>query len=252
MRKPWHVVAVVLGAVSAFGPLPAEGQVAGQMAIRGIVRPVNQAQISADLQLPVLELSVREGDSFRAGQVLVRFDCESLEAEIAAAKAAAREMQLGFESTDYLAQRGAAGKLDADIAEARVGKAEAEVNSLAARMKHCTIIAPFDGRVSELSIRAYETPASGKPIIGIVEETSFEIELIAPSAFLLWAHPGQKLKFSVDETGGTYDAEIKRIGALVDPVSQTVKLMAVMAPGDRRVVSGMSGTAAFTDLELSQ
>lgn len=221
-------------------------------AVRGIVKPVDQAQISTDLQLPVIALSVKEGDSFRAGQVLVRFDCERLQAEWDAARATSEEMRVGLSSADYLNKKGAAGRLDVAIAKAKVDKAEAEQRALTARLKQCTVVAPFDGRVSELAVHAHEVPPSGRPMISILDERSFEIDLIVPSSYLQWLRQGQKLSFTVDETQSTYDAEIVRIGAVVDPVSQTVKVTAGMAPGDRRIVSGMSGTAVFTGQELSQ
>ncbi len=222
------------------------------MACAASSSPSTQAQISTELQLPVIELTVKEGDSFRTGQVLVRFDCERLQAEWDAAKATGREMQASFESADYLSQKGAAGRLEVEIAKARLDKADAEQRALAARLKQCSIVAPFDGRVTELAVQAHEVPQTGRPVISIVEESSFEIDLIAPSAYLQWIKSGQKLRFAVDETGSTYDAAIVRIGALVDPVSQTVKLTAAMSPGDRRVVSGMSGTAIFSAEALSQ
>lgn len=245
---------LIAAAAIAAAPQPVCAQVQGgeSSVLRGIVRAVGRAQISTDIQSPVVELAVREGESFYAGQVLVRFDCERLMAEWDAAKATEKEMQLGFESADYLKGKGAAGSLDVGIARARLAKAEAEVRAFAARAKDCTIVAPFAGRVTELGVERYETPPTGRPIIGIVDESSFEIDLIVPSTFLRWVQPGQKLKFAVDETGATYDATVLRVGALVDPVSQTVKVTAGMTPGDRRVVAGMSGTAVFAAEALSQ
>lgn len=252
MRARLYKILVAAFAVAA--PLP--GAMAAESdestVVRGIVRAVARAQISTDIQAPVVELSVREGESFRAGQVLLRFDCARLLAEWDAAKATEKEMQLGYESADYLKRKGAAGGLDVGIAKARLDKAEAEARAFAARAKYCSIVAPFDGRVTELGVERYETPPAGRPIIGIVDESSFEIDLIVPSAVLKWVQPGQKLQFSVDETGSTYDAAVLRVGALVDPVSQTVKVTAGMTPGDRRVVSGMSGTAVFAAEALSQ
>lgn len=254
MRSQLFGIAFALS-IAGFGCAAAAGADSGASAVdavRGIVKPVDQAQISTDLQLPVVELTVKEGDSFRAGQVLVRFDCERMQAEWDASKATHEEMKIGYTSADYLSQKGAAGRLDVAIAKAKVDKAEAEQRALAARLKQCVVVAPFDGRVSELSVHTHEVPPSGRPMIGIVDERSFEIDLIAPSAYLQWIKAGQKLRFAVDETGSTYNATVVRIGAIVDPVSQTVKVTAGMAPGDRRVVSGMSGTAIFTDQELSQ
>lgn len=252
MFRLMYVVVAGLALSGAYGSLAlaADGDPAD--AVRGIVRPVDQAQISTDLQLPVIELNVKEGDSFRAGEVLIRFDCERLQAEWDATKAAHEETRITLASADYLSKKGAAGRLDVAIAKAKADKAEAEQRALAARLKQCTVVAPFEGRVSELAVHTHEVPPSGRPMISIVDERSFEIDLIAPSVYLKWLRPRQKLRFSIDETGSTHDAEVIRIGAIVDPVSQTVKITAGMAPGDSRVVAGMSGSAIFIEQELSQ
>ena len=55
---------------------------------------------------------------------------------------------------------------------------------------------------------------------------------------------GQKLNFTVDETGETFTAKIIRTGASVDPVSQTVELTA--KPTEKtKSLAGMSGVADF-------
>ncbi len=215
--------------------------------IRGIVRPLNQAVISVDLPVRVAKLHVREAQAFRKGSVLVAFDCERLSAEHAALAAVHREMQLVLDSNTYLDKRGAIGKVDVEVSRSRVAKAEADAKGLAARLKQCSVVAPYDGRVTELRINEHEIPAGGQPFMSIVDETAFEIDLIVPSVWLRTLMPGARLSFTIDETGRSYQAAVSRIGAAVDPVSQTVKVIAEFAELDDRVLAGMSGTAKFAE-----
>ena len=46
----------------------------------------------------------------------------------------------------------------------------------------------------------------------------------------------------IDETGKTYPAKVLRIGAKVDPVSQSVKLAAAINGKFPELIAGMSGT----------
>ncbi len=118
--------------------------------IRGMVRALHQSAIATDLPVRVKRLYVREAESFKKGNILVEFDCERLEAELAAAKATMQEMQLALDSNLYLDQKGAIGRLDVEISRARADKARAEASSLQARIQHCKLIAPYDGRVVDL------------------------------------------------------------------------------------------------------
>ena len=46
----------------------------------------------------------------------------------------------------------------------------------------------------------------------------------------------------IDETGQSYPAKVLRIGAKVDPVSQSVKLAAAINGKFPELIAGMSGT----------
>lgn len=257
MRASSRVVVWTLAGSIAAGQLAAspawcEPLDLESLPVRGIVRPVNQAAIAVDLAARVSEIRFREAQSFRKGDVLVLFDCERLEAEHAAAEAVSREMKLTLDSNTYLDKRGAVGRMDVEVSRARVEKAEAEARALGARVKQCKVVAPYDGRVTEITINEHEIPAAGKPFLSIVEEASFEIDLIVPSQWLTRLEPGTPFSFTLDETQRTYDARVLRTGAAVDPVSQTLKVIAAFAAKDELVLSGMSGTAVFPHREASQ
>lgn len=228
--------------------LPAKSK----LPVRGIVRPVHQSSIAVDIPARVARIHFREAQSFKAGDVLVTFDCERLKAEHAAAEAVHREMKLGLESNTYLDKRGAVGRIELEVSRARVDKADAEARSLAARIKQCSVVAPFDGRITELRINEHEIPQGGQPFISIVDGTAFEIDLIVPSQWLKSITVGAGMRFVVDETGQSYEARVQRIGAAVDPVSQTIKIIAEFTAPDDRVLAGMSGTAVFTSLDPAQ
>ncbi|MCB1417044.1 MAG: hypothetical protein KDJ64_11600, partial [Nitratireductor sp.] len=71
--------------------------------------------------------------------------------------------------------------------------------------------------------------------------------------WLRWLSPGRTFSFTVEETGRTIETSIDRIGAEVDPVSQTVVIYAgvdkgktgAKAGGTEDILAGMSGTASF-------
>lgn len=215
--------------------------------VRGLVRPLNQTDITSELQTRLAEVRFKEGEAFRKGDLLVAFDCERQEAERSAAQAQYKEMKLALDSAAYLVRKGAGGRFDIEVSRARAEKAAAEVAAFDARLKHCRIYAPYDGRVAELRSRTHETPAVGKPFISLVDETRFELDLIVPSHWLRTLTKGAAFKFVVDELGQSFDGKIVRIGAAVDPVSQTIKIVGIFTSKPGKVLSGMSGTAVFIE-----
>lgn len=231
-------------------PLSAGDQppaVADEIAIpvRGVIRALDQAALSTDLQARVTTIGFREGEAFKKGDLLIAFDCERYRAEAQSSDAVAREMRLTLESNQQLEKFRAVGKHDVEISRARVDKAEAEARSLKSRLQYCDVFAPYDGRVSELTINQYEQPQQNKPFLVIVGLSRLEIEVIVPSHWLSWLKPGTQMTFQVDETKHDYTARVARIGAAVDAVSQMVKVIATFDDAVADVLPGMSGAAQF-------
>lgn len=213
--------------------------------VRGVVRAVDRAEISTDLVARAEKINFREGEAFKSGDTLIAFDCTRYRAEAKAAESAFREMKLTLDSNLHLEKFSAIGKHDVEISQARMDKAEAEWRGLESRLRQCDVLAPFDGRVAELSLHAFEQPQPGKPFLVIVGQKRIEVELIVPSRWLSWLKPDEAFEFQIDETKKSYKAHVARTGAAVDAVSQMLKVIATFddVPGD--VLPGMSGSARF-------
>ena len=213
--------------------------------VRGVIRSVQQATISTDLQARVAMIGFQDGESFTKGAVLVEFDCRKQRAELAASEAQRQEMQLTLDNNVTLQRAQAVGRHELEISRARLTKAGAEAEAFRARLDQCRLEAPFDGRVAELSINAHETPQPGKPFISIVASGVLEIDLVLPSDWLRWLKPGAALRFVIDETRSSHEARIIRLGAAVDAISQTVKAVAKFDEPHPGILPGMSGVAEF-------
>ena len=236
-----RVRVLALATVLACGT--AEGQESGQ--VRGIVQPRAKASLSAEVPSLIVRLSFREGESFREGDVLVEYDCARLEAASKAARAAWRAAALKARSKRRLVKFQAAGRLEAAVAEAESERARAEMEAAAVEVRKCRLLAPFTGRVVELQAQAHETPGAGRPVMTVVDLSRLEVEVIAPSRWLARLRPGTEFTFRVDETGDVFTGRVERIGAMVDAVSQTVRLHGILEGGGSRVLPGMSGVAEF-------
>jgi membrane fusion protein, multidrug efflux system len=248
----WRHLAAVVILVTSCQILSAQVRPAAEPAsrsgaARGIVRAVEQASISTELPTRVAVAHFKEGDAFTKGSTILEFDCRRQRAALSAAEAQQNEMQLTLDKYKLLQRANSVGKNDLEVAEARLAKAVAESAGLRSPLDQCVVVAPFDGRIIELNLQRYEAAQPGKPFLAIASADSPEIDLIVPSTWTRWVKPGLPFQFFVDELGLQFDAEITRIGAAVDPISQTIKLAAVFKRQAQGVLPGMSGTAHFAD-----
>lgn len=212
---------------------------------RGVIAAKDESTVASRITARITSMPFDEGQSFRRGSLLARFDCSTIRAELTAARAATTAYQKTYETNLELDSYEAVGRNEVEVSQANLGRARAEANAVAAQLKDCAVYAPFSGTVVEALARRGEVAASGQPLMRIQSGGNLEADLIVPSNWLTWLRPGAGFEFLIDETGATITGEVTRLGASVDPVSKTIRVAASIDPGEALVLPGMSGTATF-------
>lgn len=246
-RKFFSARPLLLASAAAIwgsGALPAT-EIVATTPIRGILRSLNESTIATELAARITGLPFKESQRFAKGDLLIEFECDKHRADLKAATAEFRGHKIAYENSRNLQSLRAAGGLDVALAQAQADKAAAAVEAAEVRVKQCTILAPYDGRIVDLLTHAHDMSAPNAPLMRIIDDQNLEIDLIVPSHALKWLKEGAAFAFQVDETGATVAAKVLRIGAAVDPVSQTVKLSGAMTGPAAGILPGMSGTAVF-------
>ena len=228
-------------------PALPEGYSAGDKdgRIRTQFTPKNEVVISSELSAKIASLSLREGDSFRAGQMLVGFDCTMFQAQLTKAQVTRDATRQTLTVNQRLAELNSIGTLEVQLAEARAKEAAAEVAYMQATVSKCSIAAPFAGRVAKRLVANHQYVTPGTPLLGLIDSGELELQLIVPSRWLVWLKAGSKFAVQVDELGRSINARVIRIGARIDPVSQSVGLTAVVDGNAAGLLPGMSGWASF-------
>lgn len=215
--------------------------------VRGIVKPVVEAVIASEIQALVKRMPFRDGDPFKKGALLVEFECAKYRAELAAAQAELEARQKMVINNEELAKLHGIGRLEVDISQAELKKAQAAFRRAQIIVHGCRIPAPFDGRVVKTLVHPHESVNPYDDLLSIVSNQDLDIELILPSSSLRWIKKRSTFSFLIDETQETYPAEVVEIGARVDPVSQTIRVFGRFHTHPTGVLAGMSGSAKFPE-----
>ncbi|MEX1165607.1 MAG: HlyD family efflux transporter periplasmic adaptor subunit, partial [Hydrogenophaga sp.] len=99
-----------------------------------------------------------------------------------------------------------------------------------------------------LHVRSHMSVTSGQPLLDLVRSGVLLLKLNVPSRWISTMKMGNKFNVTIDETGKTYPAEVRRINSRIDPVSQTIELEATLLQTYRELLPGMSGVAQFTGM----
>ncbi len=212
--------------------------------IRGLIKPTTTAVLSSEISAQIEKLPFKNGDSFSKGETLVKFDCSLYLAQHSAAKAELEASKKNLENQEQLLQLNATSNIQVDLAAIEVKKSKANLSVTGITLNRCSIKAPYGGRVIETAVNQHESVGKDQELLSILNDKELEIEVIVPSKWLTWIKPDISFQFTVDETGKSYLAKISQIGAVVDPVSQTVPVKGLFQE-EVEVLAGMSGAAYF-------
>ncbi len=223
-----------------------EAESGGGRHARAQLTPRSYTTLAAEIGAKIIRLPVSEGGVFEAGQTLIAFDCSVQQAQLSKAEAALASAESVLQSNRRLEELNSVGKLELNVSRAEVDKNRAEVATMAAMLAKCTVSAPFAGRIAEQKVREQQFVQPGQALLDILDDSVLEIEFIVPSRWLAWLKTGHAFRIRIDETGKTYPARIHRIGARVDSVSQTIKIVAAIDGRFAELLAGMSGQANFS------
>lgn len=209
--------------------------------IRAQLMPKRYTTIAAEIGAKISSMPVAEGNAFKAGQVLVQFDCALQQAQLDKALAELEGAEQTLKSNLRLEELNSVGQLELDLSKSAANKARADVNANKAVLTKCKVIAPFAGRVAEQKVREQQYVQPGQPLLDILDDSAMELEFLVPSIWLTWIRVGGSFEVHIDETRKTYPARFTRIGARVDPVSQSIKVSATIHGRFPELMAGMSG-----------
>ena len=237
---------------SAIANSPAKPNGPSSMArqdIRAQLMPRRYTTIAAEIGAKISSLPITEGGAFRAGQLLVQFDCSIQKAQLDKAEAELEGAEQTLKSNLRLEQLNSVGQLELDLSKSATNKAKAEVGANKALMAKCQVTAPFPGRIAEQKVREQQYVQPGQALLDILDDSVLELEFLVPSNWLRWLKVGGAFEVQIDETRKTYPARFTRIGARVDPVSQSIKVAAAIHGKFPELMAGMSGKVLIAPKE---
>lgn len=224
-----------------------EGTLDGRIRVQ--LTPFQQTTLSSEIPANISKLPLRDGETFREGQQLIEFDCSLLNAQLNKAEASAEGARQALKVSKRLAELNSISSLEVDQATARVKETEAETEAMRVNVSKCGLKAPYTGRIAKLHVDAFQYVTPGKPLMDILDTSRLEVRLIVPSRWLSWLKPGNRFAVQIEELGRTYQARIVRIGARIDPLSQSIPVTAEVDGVHSELLPGMSGWASFSKVK---
>lgn len=228
--------------------------------LTGTLAPLTEATLKAKVAGELVEVTAREGEAVRQGQVLARIDPTEVRARVAAREAdvaAARAQRVWAEKNratqkallekQFISQN-AYDNVESNyrVAVAKLRAAEADLVVARKALGDSVLVAPFSGVVAERFAKPGERIALDARVISMVDLSHLELEAPVPASEIAKVHIDQKLEFRVDGFGKRpFVGRIERINPTTVAGSRSINVYAVIDNPEGALRAGMfaQGTA---------
>ncbi len=225
-----------------------------RLPISGSLMPLVQSQIKSRVAGEVLAVVHREGQAVRRGEVLLRIDTRSQEAQVASQKAALDKARadlgiatLNYENSERLLARKfiAQNVLDTarsvrDAAAASVELARAQLRLAEIGLADAVVRAPFDAVVSRRFAEPGEKVSSDSALLELVDLSRLELQAAAPAAEIPAIAAGQLAEVRVDGFGErVFEARVERINPVTEQGTRQILLYLGVDNADGALRGGM-------------
>lgn len=222
--------------------------------LSGSMSPVVQATVKSKVSGEVEQVTVREGQDVREGEVIARIDTRNLQAqydrELAAVDKARADLDLATLNRDknrtlleqkYISQNTyeqTESAYAASVASLRLAEAQARMVKIG--LEDSVIRAPFTGTIARRLVQPGEKVSQDSSIVTLVDLRQMLLEAAVPAAEIPSVHAGQTAQFKVGGFGEReFTGEVQRISPTTVEGSRAITIYIAVPNADRSLKGGM-------------
>lgn len=241
---------------------PSTAELPLRMGANGNVAAWQEAVIGSESNgLRLLEVRVNVGDVVRKGDVLAVFSADTVNADVAQARAALQEAQANAEEAAANARRGEAlrssGAMSeqqvaqyltaANTATARVAAARATLTQQQLRLKYTNVVAPDSGVISARNATVGAVVGAGTELFRLIRQGRLEWRAEVTAADIGRIKPGTRAIVKA-ANGSEVTGKVRMIAPTVDAQTRTALVYVDLPPamsGNAPLKAGMFAGGEF-------
>ena len=225
--------------------------------VPGSVISDGRVEVSSRVVGFIEQLDVREGQSVKRGDLLVRIDSSDIDEAIRQARSGVtaseedlRDAEYDVERNTRLVQSGAISaetlrkaNVRADISRATLDRARSALAAAEAQKDYATIASPVDGVIVSVARRAGEMATTGSPILVVESREVLLFKAFVSESTLASIDTETPVTVRIDSLGERdFPGRIRGIVPSGDDVTRRYEID-VLLPDDPALVPGMFGRA---------
>jgi len=211
----------------------------------GSLAAVQGVTVTAELTGKVVQIDFKPGSLAKAGELLVKQDTSSEEAQLRAAEATVALAKLNLERLGKLLSERTISQSQYDNAEASYKQAVAQADNIRASIAKKTIRAPFAGRLGIRLVNLGQVINEGEAIVSLQSLDPIYVNFSLPQQQLSSIQAGLAIRVTTDALPGEIiEGKITAINPQVDAATRTIRVQATVTNPDERLRPGMYANVA--------
>jgi membrane fusion protein, multidrug efflux system len=211
----------------------------------GTMNALQGVTVAAELSGKVVEIAFEAGTPVKKGDILLRQDTSSEEAQLPGALAQVELMRTNLERMNQLLAKSLISKSDRDNAVASAEQAEAQAANIRATIAKKTIRAPFSGHLGIRQVNLGQMLREGDPIVTLQSLDPIYVDFTLPQQQLHMVRLGLPVRVTTDALPGeTLLGRITAINPLVEAETRQIKMQATVANSGNKLRPGMFAAVA--------
>ncbi len=211
-----------------------------QLKTVGSLIAVQGVTVAADLPGKVVEIAFTSGTFVNKGDVLVRLDTSTEQAQLRAAETAVTLAAINRRRARELVRKKSMSKAELDSTDARYQEALAKVDEIRSIIDKKNIRAPFSGRLGIRRVDLGQVLARGDMIVMLQQLDPVYVDFTLPQQDLVHLEAGLSVRVRTDVVPDkVYTGRITAINPGVDPTTRNIRVRATLANPETRLRPGM-------------
>jgi membrane fusion protein (multidrug efflux system) len=210
------------------------------LSVTGSLAAVQGVTIATELASKVVAISFEAGARVKAGDLLIRQDTSTEEAQLGQLEATLALAKINFERNRELLAQKTVSQAEFDASDAQFRQASGAVNNIRALIAKKTIRAPFDGRLGLRLVNLGQSLREGEAIVTLQTLDPIFVNFSLPQQRLPLLAVGGKVRVrSGAADGSAVEGRITAIAPEVDTATRNVRVQATLENGSEKFRPGM-------------
>ena len=216
------------------------GTIADPLEALGTLRANETVQITAQVSDVIAAIHFDDGQTVKAGQLLVQMSDAEEAALLLEAQSLAEEAERQYQRVRSLVEKGTAAQSLLDERQRETETAQARVAAVRSRLEDRIITAPFAGVVGLRQVSPGALVAPGDVITTLVDDSQMKLDFTIPSLFLGSVPRGTIIHATTPAFPDlSFTGTVASVDSVINPVTRSITVRARIPNPDHRLVPGM-------------